>query len=85
MDDQSTEVVKEAKDWMLIIWMFLQKTTKIWRDFEKEIKYNNRFFPKGELLGELQKKKYAVHEIKKERRFIEQDYLLILMSIIKKN
>lgn len=70
MDDQNTEVVKEAKDWMLIIWMFLQKTTKLWRDFEKEIKYNNRFFPKGELLGELQRiQKYAVHEIKKEETF----------------
>lgn len=70
MDDQKVEGVKEDKDWMLILWMFLQKTNKLWRDFEKEIKYNNRFFPKGELLNELQRiQKYAVHEIKKGEIF----------------
>ncbi len=70
MDDQKVEGVKEDKDWMLILWMFLQKTNKLWRDFEKEIKYNNRFFPKGELLDELRRiQKYAVHEIKKGERF----------------
>lgn len=70
MDNQKTECVKEYKDWMLILWMFLQKTNKLWKDFDKEIKYNNRFFPKGELLNELQRiQKYAVYEIKKGKRF----------------
>ncbi len=70
MDNQKVEGIKEDKDWMLILLMFLQKTNKLWRDFEKEIKYYNRFFPKGELLDELRRiQKYAVHEIKKGETF----------------
>ena len=70
MDDQKVEGMKEEKEWLLILLMLLQKTNKLWRDFEKEIKYNNRFFPKGELLDELRRiQKYAVYEIKKGKRF----------------
>ncbi len=40
-------------------------TYKQWEDFEKEIKYNNRYFPKSELLDEIRRiQNYAVCEIK---------------------
>jgi len=70
MDNQKAEGVKEDKDMLLILCMLLQKTNKLWKDFEKEIKYNNHFFPKGELLDELRRiQKYAVYEIKKGKKF----------------
>lgn len=42
-------------DWQLILFYFFYKTYKQWEDFEKEIKYNNRYFPKSELLDEESK------------------------------
>ncbi len=49
---------------MILILSVLYKTDKQWRNFEKEIKYNHRFFPKGELLDELKRiQKYAVYEV----------------------
>lgn len=50
---------KEIEDWLTIFLLLNQITSenavKCWNDFEKEIKYRNRFFPKGELLTELNK------------------------------
>lgn len=55
----------ENKDWQLILFYFFYKTYKQWEDFEKEIKYNNRYFPKSELLEEFRRiQNYAVCEIK---------------------
>lgn len=33
----------ENKEWQLILFYFFYKTHKQWEDFEKEIKYNNRY------------------------------------------
>lgn len=55
----------ENKDWKLILFYFFYNTYKQWEDFEKEIKYNNRYFPKSELLDEIKRiQNYAVCEIK---------------------
>lgn len=51
-------------NWELILTYFVFKTYKQWEDFEKEVKYNNRYFPKSELLDEIKRiRKYAVCEI----------------------
>lgn len=56
--------------WIILILSLLYRTDKQWRDFEDEIKYNHRFFPKGELLDELKRIQcYAVYEIKKGETF----------------
>lgn len=56
--------------WIVLILSLLYRTNKQWRDFEDEIKYNHRFFPKGELLDELKRIQcYAVYEIKKGETF----------------
>lgn len=56
--------------WIVLILSLLYRTDKQWRDFEDEIKYNHRFFPKGELLDELKRIQcYAVYEIKKGETF----------------
>lgn len=56
----------ENTNWELILLYFFYKTYKQWEDFEKEIKYNNRYFPKSELLDEIRRvQDYAVCEIKK--------------------
>lgn len=55
---------------MILLLYVLYKTDKQWRNFEKEIKYNHRFFPKGELLDELKRiQKYAVYEVEQGEIF----------------
>lgn len=50
--------------WEFILTYFIFKTYKQWEDFEREVKYNNRYFPKSELLNEIKRiQKYAVCEI----------------------
>lgn len=60
----------ENSKWIARILALLYRTDKQWREFENEIKYIHRFFPKSELLDELKRiQKYAVHEIKKDEIF----------------
>lgn len=60
----------ENNDWKLILLYFFYKTYKQWEDFEKEIKYNNRYFPKSELLEEIRRiQNYAVCEIEQGDTF----------------
>lgn len=60
----------ENKDWQLILFYFFYKTHKQWEDFEEGIKYNNRYFPKSELLDEIRRiQNYAVCEIKQGDTF----------------
>ena len=60
----------EDAKWIALILALLYRTDKQWREFENEIKYNHRFFPKSELLEEFKRiQKYAVHEIKKGEKF----------------
>lgn len=58
-------IMDKNTDWELILFYIFYRTYKQWEDFEKEIKYNNRYFPKSELLDEIRRiQNYAVCEIK---------------------
>lgn len=57
--------------------LFFYKTYKQWEDFEKEIKYNNRYFPQSELLDEIRRiQNYAVCEIKQGDIFYGKNIVL---------
>ena len=54
----------ENNKWMMLLLFLFHQTERQWREFETEIKYNNRYFPKSQILDELKRiQKYAVHEI----------------------
>lgn len=59
--DETYEIDKMSDDEALMVLFLLlfQKSSEIvsglWLDFEKEVKYNNRFYPESELLRELEK------------------------------
>ena len=54
----------ENMNWKFVILYYLYMTLKKWENFEKEIKFNNRYFPKSELLDEIKRiQNYAVCEI----------------------
>ena len=54
----------ENNKWMMLLLFLFHQKERQWREFETEIKYNNRYFPKSQILDELKRiQKYAVHEI----------------------
>lgn len=54
----------ENNKWMMFLFFLFHQTERQWREFETEIKYNNRYFPKSQILDELKRiQKYAVYKI----------------------
>lgn len=43
----------ENNKWMMLLLFLFHQTERQWREFETEIKYNNRYFPKSQILDEL--------------------------------
>ena len=41
----------ENNKWMMLLLFSFHQTERQWRAFETEIKYNNRYFPKSQILG----------------------------------
>ena len=52
-------------DYIILLLFFFFFPDKMWHDFEEEIKYGNRFFPKSELLDRVKRiRQRATYEIK---------------------
>lgn len=62
--------MNENTDGELILYYLLYDCHKQWENFEKEIKYNKRFFPKSELLDQIRRiQNYAVCKINQGDKF----------------